>query len=299
MIIPEKINIGDKIGIIATARKISMNELMPAIGTLESWGFKVVLGRFIFEEHNQFSGTVDQRVVDLQRMIDDHEIKAILCAKGGYGTVQIIDKIDFSRLFRDPKWIIGYSDITVLHSHLNQFGLATMHATMPINFSRNTEQALDSLRNTLLGRENVIKIPSNKLNRLGIAESEIVGGNLSILYSLLGSKSDIETDKKILFLEDLDEYLYHIDRMVINMKRNGKFNNLKGMIIGGFRDMNDNDVSFGKTAEEIILEHVKEYDFPICFGFPSGHLEDNRSISLGVNSVLEVKENNVNLLQSL
>ena len=299
MIIPEKINIGDKIGIIATARKISMNELIPAIETLESWGFNVVLGRFIFEEYNQFSGTVDQRVFDLQRMIDDHEIKAILCARGGYGTVQIIDKIDFSRLFRAPKWIIGYSDITVLHSHLNQFGLATLHATMPINFSRNTEQALESLRNTLLGRESIIKIASNRLNRLGKAEAEIVGGNLSILYSLIGSKSDIETDKKILFLEDLDEYLYHIDRMVINMKRNGKFNNLKGMIIGGLRDMNDNDVSFGKTAEEIVLEHVKEYDFPICFGFPSGHLEDNRSILLGVNSVLEVKENNVNLLQSL
>lgn len=299
MIIPEKINIGDKIGVVATARKISMKELIPAIETLESWGFKVVLGRFIFEEYNQFSGTVDQRVVDLQSMIDDNEIKAILCARGGYGTVQIIDKIDFSRLFREPKWIIGYSDITVLHSHLNQFGLATLHATMPINFSKNTKQALDSLRNTLLGRESIIKIASNRMNRLGIAEAEIVGGNLSVLYSLIGSKSDIETDKKILFLEDLDEYLYHIDRMIINMKRNGKFNNLKGMIIGGLRDMNDNDVSFGKTAEEIVLEHVKEYNFPICFGFPSGHLEDNRSISLGVNSVLEVKENNVNLLQIL
>lgn len=299
MIIPEKINIGDKIGVIATARKISMKELMPAIETLESWGFKVVLGRFIFEEYNQFSGTVDQRVVDLQRMIDDHEIKAILCARGGYGTVQIIDKIDFSILFKEPKWIIGYSDITVLHSHLNQFGLATLHATMPINFSKNTKQALDSLRNTLLGRESIIKIASNTMNRLGKAEAEIVGGNLSVLCSLIGSKSDIETDKKILFLEDLDEYLYHIDRMVINMKRNGKFKNLKGMIIGGLRDMNDNDISFGKTAEEIVLEHVKEYNFPICFGFPSGHLEDNRSISLGVNSVLEVKENNVNLLQIL
>ena len=298
MIIPKKIKIGDKIGIVATARKISMDELNPAIFTLESWGFKVILGRFIFNEENQFSGSVNQRLYDFQNMIDDNEIKAILCARGGYGTVQIIDKINFSGLYKRPKWIIGYSDITVLHAHLNQLGLATLHATMPINFSRNTNSALDSLRDILIGKDSCIKIPFNEQNRIGIVEAEIVGGNISVLSSLIGSKSDVRTDDRILFWEDLDEYLYHIDRMVINMKRNGKFNNLKGMIVGGLIDMNDNQVAFGKTAEEIILEHVKEYNFPICFGFPSGHLEDNRSIILGVKSVLEVKENSVNLLQS-
>ena len=298
MLIPEKINTGDKIGIVATARKISLEELAPAIAIIESWGLKVELGRFLFEENNQFSGTVEQRVVDFQRMIDDDTIKGVLCARGGYGTVQVIDKIDFSRLHKNPKWIIGYSDITVLHSHLNQRGVATLHATMPINFSNNTQKSLESLQNILFGIKNIIESPTHKFNRLGKVKAEIVGGNLSILYSLLGSKSDVNTDGKILFIEDLDEYLYHIDRMMINMKRNGKFKNLKGMIIGGISDMNDNDIPFGKTAKEIILEHVKEYNFPVCFGFPSGHLDDNRSIRLGGISVLDINENGVSLSQS-
>jgi len=297
MIIPEKINIGDKIGILSTARKISFAELNPAIQILESWGLKVVFGKFLFEEDNQFSGTVAQRTLDLQNMIDNKEIKAILCARGGYGTVQIIDKIDFSSLNTSPKWIIGYSDITVLHSHLNQLGFATLHATMPINFSHNTQKSLDSFKNTLFGTYNCIQIPYHNFNRIGTVEAEIVGGNLSILYSLLGSSSDLNTDHKILFLEDLDEYLYHIDRMIINMKRNEKFRKLKGMIIGEMANMNDNDIPFGKTAEEIILEHVKEYDFPICFNFPSGHIDDNRGIRFGVSSVLEINQNGVSLSQ--
>ncbi|MEC9209381.1 MAG: LD-carboxypeptidase [Bacteroidota bacterium] len=298
MIIPKKINIDDKIGIIATARKISFKELNPAIEILESWGLRVVFGRFLFEDHNQFSGTVEQRAADLQNMINDDSIKAILCARGGYGTVHIIDKIDFSKLTKNPKWIIGYSDITVLHSHLNQLGLATLHATMPINFSKNTQKSLESFKNILFGRANIIKSPSHKFNRLGKVETEIVGGNLSVLHSLLGSESDINTVGKVLFIEDLDEYLYHIDRMMINMKRNGKFKDVRGMIIGGMSDMNDNDIPFGKTAEEIILEYIKEYNFPVCFGFPSGHLDDNRAITLGVNSVLDIYENGVSLSQS-
>ena len=297
MIIPNKIKIGDKIGIIATARKISLEELNPAIEILQSWGLEVVLGNFLFEEDNQFAGTVEQRTIDLQNMIDDDAIKAILCARGGYGTVQIIDKINFSKLVKNPKWIIGFSDITVLHSHLNQLGVATLHATMPINFSKNTPKSLESLKNSLFGKANSIESPVHKFNRLGKVNAEIIGGNLSILYSLLGSNSDINTDGKILFMEDLDEYLYHIDRMMINMKRNGKFNNLKGMIIGGMSKMNDNDLPFGKTAEEIILDHLKDYNFPICFGFPSGHLDDNRSIRLGVSSVLDINENGVSLSQ--
>jgi len=297
MIIPKKIKIGDKIGIIATARKISLEELNPAIEILQSWGLEVVLGNFLFEEDNQFAGTVEQRTIDLQNMIDDDAIKAILCARGGYGTVQIIDKINFSKLVKNPKWIIGFSDITVLHSHLNQLGVATLHATMPINFSKNTPKSLESLKNSLFGKANSIESPVHKFNRLGKVNAEIIGGNLSILYSLLGSNSDINTDGKILFMEDLDEYLYHIDRMMINMKRNGKFNNLKGMIIGGMSKMNDNNIPFGKTAEEIILDHLKDYNFPICFGFPSGHLDDNRSIRLGVSSVLDINENGVSLSQ--
>ena len=297
MIIPKKINIGDKIGIVSTARKISIEELNPAIEIIQSWGLEVVLGKFLFEEYNQFSGNTSQRVADLQNMIDNEDIKAILCARGGYGTVQIIDKIDFSALSQNPKWIIGYSDITVLHSHLNQLGFATLHATMPINFCENTPQSLESFKNAIFGKENFIQTPPHNFNRIGKVEAEIIGGNLSILYSLLGSISDVNTDHKILFLEELDEYLYHVDRMMINMKRNGKFQKLKGMVIGGMSDMNDNDIPFGKTAEEIVCEHVKEYDFPICFNFPSGHLDDNRGIRLGVSSVLDINENGVTLSQ--
>ena len=297
MIIPKKINIGDKIGILATARKISMEELIPSIKTLESWGLEVVLGKFLFENDNQFAGTIDQRAEGFQNMIDDDEIKAILCARGGYGTVQIIDKINFSNLYKHPKWIIGYSDITVLHSHLHQLGLATLHATMPINFLKNKKKSLESLYKILFASPNIIQGPNNKFNKLGNVEGEIVGGNLSVLYSLLGSNSDINTNQKILFLEDLDEYLYHIDRMIVNMKRNKKFNNLKAMIIGGMTDMNDNDIPFGKTAEEIILGHINEYDFPFCFEFPCGHIYDNSSIILGAPSVLDITENGVNLRQ--
>lgn len=297
MIFPEKLKIGDKIGIISTARKITLEELSLTIKTLESWGLKVVLGANLFAADNQFSGTIQQRSADLQIMIDDKNIKAILCARGGYGTVQIVDNIDFSNLKNNSKWIIGYSDVTVLHSHLHNLGIASLHATMPINFEKNTKESLDSLKNSLFGNENSIECKAHPFNRFGKINAEIVGGNLSILYSLLGSDSDINTDGKILFIEDLDEYLYHIDRMLMNLKRNGKFTKLKGLIVGGMSGMNDNDIPFGKTAEEIISEQTKGYDFPICFGFPAGHLDDNRCIRLGVKSVLEIYENGVSLSQ--
>ena len=297
MIIPQKLQIGDKIGIISTARKITLEELSLTIKTLESWGLKVVLGANLFAADNQFSGTIQQRSADFQIMIDDKNIKAILCARGGYGTVQIVDNIDFSNLKNNSKWIIGYSDVTVLHSHLHNLGIASLHATMPINFEKNTKESLDSLKNSLFGNENSIECKAHPFNRFGKINAEIVGGNLSILYSLLGSDSDINTDGKILFIEDLDEYLYHIDRMLINLKRNGKFTKLKGLIVGGMSGMNDNDIPFGKTAEEIISEQTKGYDFPICFGFPAGHLDDNRCIRLGVKSVLEIYENGVSLSQ--
>jgi len=297
MIIPKKLEAGDKIGVISTARKITIEELSPAIKTLESWGLKVVFGINLFQEEDQFSGTVEQRTADLQGMIDDNSIKAILCARGGYGTVQIIDSIDFTNLKINSKWIVGYSDVTVLHSHLNNLGIASLHATMPINFKSNTKESLSSLKNSLFGNLNSIECKAHLLNKFGKIEGDIVGGNLSILYSLLGSDSDIDTAGKILFIEDLDEYLYHIDRMMMNLKRNGMLGKLKGLIVGGMSDMNDNSIPFGKTAEQIILEYTKNYDFPICFGFPAGHLSDNRCVRLGINAVLEISKNGVSLSQ--
>ena len=297
MIFPEKLKIGDKIGIISTARKITLDELAPAIKTIEIWGLKVKLGPNLFEAYDQFSGTLEQRSIDLQNMIDDDSIKAILCARGGYGTVQIIDNIDFSKLKNNPKWIVGYSDVTVLHSHLNKLGIASLHATMPINFKTNAKESLASLKNGLFGNENNILCRHHPFNKFGKVEAEVVGGNLSILYSLLGSNSDVDTDGKILFIEDLDEYLYHIDRMMMNLKRNGKLKNLKALIIGGMSDMNDNTIPFGKTAEEIILEYIKEFDFPVCFNFPAGHLDDNRTLVFGKECTLEINENGVILKQ--
>ena len=295
MIIPPKLKVGAKIGIISTARKISLQELKPAITILESWGLEVTLGKNIFKEDNQFAGTVEQRSADLQSMIDNEDIKAILCARGGYGSVQIIGNIDFSSLQKSPKWIVGFSDVTVLHSHLNNLGLATLHATMPKNFATNTKDALKSLKKSLFREGTIVECDPHPFNKKGRIEAEIVGGNLSILYSLLGSDSDIDTDGKILFMEDLDEYLYHIDRMIMNLKRNGKFENLKALIIGGMNDMNDNDIPFGKTAEQIILEHTKKYNFPICFGFPAGHINDNSAIVFGVKSLLEISAKKVRL----
>ena len=297
MIIPEKLKVGDKIGVISSARKITTEELNPAIKTIESWGFKVILGKNLFKEDDQFSGTIEQRAADLQGMIDDNSIKAILCARGGYGTVQIIDYINFTNLKKNPKWIVGYSDVTVLHSHLNNLGIASLHASMPINFELNTNESLQSLKNALFGNLNRVEGNAHLFNKFGKIEGEIVGGNLSILYSLLGSQSDINTASKILFIEDLDEYLYHIDRMMISLKRNGMLSKLKGLIVGGMSDMNDNSISFGKTAEQIILDYTKDYDFPICFGFPAGHLSDNRCIRFGTNSVLEINKNGVSLSQ--
>jgi len=297
MIIPSKLNIGDRIGIISTARKITKEELTPSVNILKEWGLDIVFGKNLFKSDNQFSGNVHQRKEDLQSMIEDQTIKVILCARGGYGTVQIIDQIDFTPLIKKPKWIIGYSDVTVLHSYLNNLGLASVHATMPINFNNNTKESLESLRGVLFNSENKILTKSHVLNRYGSVEAEVVGGNLSILYSLMGSNSQINTNNKILFIEDLDEYIYHIDRMIISLKRSGLLVNLKGLIVGSFTGILDNEIPFGKNIKNIILEYTKEYDYPICFDFPSGHIDNNMSIIFGANSVLDISENHVVLQQ--
>jgi len=299
MIIPPKLKKGDKVGIISTARKISRLEIKQAISILTQWDLEIVFGKYLFCEDNQFSGTNQQRTEDLQSMLDNSSIRLILCARGGYGTVQIIDNINFNNFKKQSKWIVGYSDITVLHSHLNNLRVSSIHATMPINFHSNTRKSLQSLYNTLFCNGNTIKISSNKFNRCGQAKGELVGGNLSIIYSLLGSSSDIDTKNKILFIEDLDEYLYHIDRMIINIKRNNKFKNLKGLIVGGMKDMNDNIVPYGQNAIEIISHYTKDYDFPICFDFPSGHINNNMALILGVETTFEVSKSNTIVKQNI
>ncbi len=285
---------GSTIGIVATARKLTWDEVEPVIGMLADAGFKVRTGQRMFGAENQYSGSDDDRAADMQRMLDDETVNAILCARGGYGTVRIIDKLDFTEFQKHPKWLCGFSDITVLHAHINQnFGIATLHSSMPLSMKDLAEDhvQITTLINSLKGELPNYEFASHPLNKNGKMEAEIVGGNLSVLYSVLGSKSDINTDGKILFLEDLDEYLYHIDRMMMNLKRNGKLSKLRGLIIGGMSDMNDNAIPFGKSAEEIIREAVEEYDYPVCFNFPAGHIDDNRALIFGKKAAVRVTNN--------
>jgi muramoyltetrapeptide carboxypeptidase len=287
MIQPSYLQKGDTVAIVSTARKITSDKIISAIKLLEKWGLQVIIGETIGSEENQFSASDEKRIADFQLMLDNPKVKAIWCARGGYGTVRLVDKLDFSAFKKQPKWIVGYSDITVLHSHIHNFGIETLHATMPINLENNSKQSIETLKKSLFGKNLSYEIPADEKNKSGNASGELVGGNLSVLYSLLGSHSSINTDGKILFIEDLDEYLYHIDRMCINLKRNGYFENLKGLVVGGMTDMHDNDIPFGKTAEEIILDCVSEYDFPVIFNFPAGHLDDNRTMIFGRKVTLD------------
>jgi muramoyltetrapeptide carboxypeptidase len=291
MVVPNYLVKGDKIGIIAPARCINFDEVHPSIRLFQKWGLEVVLGTNIFRKCNQFSGRDDLRLADLQQMLDDDSIRAIICARGGYGTVRLIDHIDFTAFTRNPKWIIGYSDITVLHAHIQKhFSIETLHATMPVNITSDTEinDSVETLKNALFGKSISYKYKRHSLSRPGEAEAVLTGGNLSILYSLMGSVSEIETAGKILFLEDVDEYLYHIDRMMMALKRSGKLNRIKGLIVGGMDRMNDNKVPFGKTANEIIEDVTREYKYPICFDFPAGHGETNLALIMGRKVKLSV-----------
>lgn len=278
---------GDTIGIAAFARKVSRDEIRFAITTFESWGLKVKLSENLFGECNQFSGTDEQRSSDINQFINDDQVKAIISARGGYGCLRIVDSIDWRRIKSSPKWIIGYSDVTVFSCHLLQkYSTQSIHATMPINFQKN-EDALETLRKTLFGEETKYEAAAHELNRNGNCEGVLCGGNLSLLYALQGSESDIDTKGKILFIEDLDEYLYHIDRMILSLKRSGKLNHLKGLIVGGMTDIKDNTIPFGKTAEEIIFDAVKEFNYPVVFNFPAGHIDRNLALIIGGNYHLE------------
>ncbi len=290
MIIPPYLKKGDCVGLVCTARKFTAEEAQPALQLLESWGLKVKLGNTIGLDNFQLGGSDTERAVDFQAMLDDANIKAIWCARGGYGTVRIIDQIDFSRFTANPKWVMGFSDVTVLHSHIHTLGVASLHCIMPFSIPKADPKAIESLRQALFGEKISYTIESSSLNKNGKAKGVLVGGNLSILYSLLGSESCLDTQDKILYIEDLDEYLYHIDRMLMNLKRNGYFKNLKGLIVGGMTDMHDNSIPFGMDAYQIILDITKEYTFPICFDFPAGHLPDNRALVLGKEISLEVTD---------
>ncbi|WP_407650144.1 S66 peptidase family protein [Aequorivita echinoideorum] len=289
---PAYLKKGDTVAIVSTARKISKETIEPALHLLEKWGLKYVLGETIGAEENQFAGSDALRKKDFQNMMDDPSISAIWCAKGGYGTVRMLDGLDFSEFVKNPKWIVGYSDVTVLHSHIHTLGIETLHAQICENIEKKSEEARRTLYASLFGENASLNYISEKHsgNKFGTAEGQLVGGNLSILYSLCGSASAIDTRGKILFIEDLDEYLYHVDRMMLNLKRNGMLKNLAGLIVGGMTTMHDSKIPFGKTAEEIITDAISEYNYPVCFNFPAGHIDDNRALIFGRKIKLEISE---------
>ena len=291
MITPPYLQKGDTVAILATARKHIVKSMQPTIDLLESWGLNIVIGKSIGLEENQLAGSDEQRAADLQEQLNNPNIKAIWCARGGYGTVRVVDLIDFTAFKKSPKWLVGFSDVTVLHNHLNTMGYKSIHGIMPISLAKASKEAIESLRLSLFGQPLQYAIDPHPMNRLGKATGQLVGGNLSILYSVLGSPSAIDCTDKILYIEDLDEYLYHIDRMMMNLKRNGCLESLKGIIVGSMTDMKDNDIPWGKNALEIVQDVTKQYNIPVIFNFPAGHIHDNRALILGNNVTIEVTEN--------
>ncbi|AMR31066.1 LD-carboxypeptidase [Mucilaginibacter sp. PAMC 26640] len=292
---PPYLQKGDKIAITCPAKKLPI-PMTDAINLLESWGLEVVLGETVSAAHHQFAGDDHLRAKDLQRFIDDDSIKAIIAARGGYGTIRMIDLVDFDRLSTNPKWLVGFSDITLLHAHvIANYGLPCIHGQMPLNIPDASAYSLETLRMALFGDELSYQIAPNALNRMGDANGMLIGGNLSLLVALNGSVSDMDYSGKILFLEDVGEYLYAIDRMLRCLKRAGKLKQLVGLVIGSFSDMKDNEIPFGQTIPELIMDVVGEYNYPVCFDFPAGHVPNNCSLVLGEAINLTVKQDGATL----
>jgi len=295
--IPPYLKTGDTIGIISPSGYMSLTEIMPSVQLIQNWGFKVEIGDNTGKKDFIYGGTDEERVADLQQMLDNPNIKAVMCARGGYGLVRIIDRLDFRKFKKNPKWIVGFSDITALHCHINRnFGIATLHSKMCNSFPNDWAKADDiqiatiqSIRQALMGENIDYSSPAVAQNRQGTAEAILTGGNLSLITTLSGTPSDLDTDGKILFVEDTHEYLYNIDRMFWNLKQTGKLSHLAGLIIGGFQLTPDIEgEEFGRTIYDIVTEKVKDYDYPVCFDFPVGHQKNNFALKCGVQHVLEV-----------
>lgn len=292
---PSPLKKGDLIYITAPAKAIENDYVFFAKQRLEEAGFSVLISEHCLGQHNYFSGTDEERARDLQFGIDHPEIKAILCARGGYGCVRIVDSIGWAGMLRDPKWLIGFSDVTVFHQKLQSLGIESIHGTMPLNIKENSEDAVQTLINALEGKAYSISCASTPLNVKGIAQGHLLGGNLSILYSLLASDQKPDYKGSVLYIEDLSEQLYHIDRMFHSFRKAGVLDQIAGLIVGGMTEMKDTAVPFGKGLEEIILDHFQYRKTPICFGFPAGHIPDNRALVLGRQVTLNVSENETTL----
>lgn len=291
----------DKVAIVAPSGRVFTSELEENLEFLKTIGLTPVMGKNLFQNHNegyQYAGTKAQRLADFQEALDDDEIKAIWCARGGYGAVHLLDKLDWNKFKKNPKWIIGYSDITAIHNHINNWGIPSIHGiTVKKLNTQYTKESFESLKNILSNGKISFQIPSHPLNQFGSVEGKLVGGNLSLIYSLVGTESELKGENLILFIEDWNENWYHLDRMLMNLKRNGLFKRIKGLVVGSFTRMDVPEENpeflqdFDQTSYQLIHTFMKEYNFPICFQFPAGHIGDNRALLLGSNVKLEITEN--------
>jgi muramoyltetrapeptide carboxypeptidase len=289
---------GDQIGIAAPAAKIKSESLMEAASVLESWGLRVEFGKHIFSQtHGYFSGSDEERWLDFQTMLNDPELKAIICARGGYGTSRFIDRLDFTNFLKYPKWIVGFSDITSLHLKLHKLGFESIHSVMPIQFPKpEYRKSVDSLYRILFGKADQIEAKAVELNRDGTAIGKVIGGNLTLIVESIGTPTEIETNGKILVVEEVGEYIYKVDRMLNQLKRANKLDQLAGLIIGHTTDIKDTDPGFGQTVEEIVLDSVKDYLYPIAFNFPIGHEAHNIAWKHGATGTLNVSKDNSRLI---
>lgn len=297
-IIPPYLKPGDTVGITCPAGNVELAKVQCCGAALEKWGLKVKYGKTVGKQWQRFGGTDQERLEDFQALIDDETVKAIIFGKGGYGTMRIIDQVNWDKFKMRPKWLVGYSDLTVVHLHLHSnLNICTIHGDMSNGFSENAfDPSATSLNNALFGNALRYDIKSYEMNRTGTAQGKLIGGNLTLLNACAGSKSDINTRGKILFIEDVSEYKYNIDRMMMSLKRSGKLDKLAGLVVGAFTATKDDvENTFNLKLEEIIWEKVKEYDYPVCFHFPAGHIVDNRAIKMGVNYTLNVGRETVNL----
>lgn len=306
LITPPYLQKGDVVAIVAPAGILINREdvIKKAVDLLKSWDLQVELGNHVFTQSNHFAGSDEQRIEDFQKALDNPNIKAIWCARGGYGSVRIIDTLDFSKFLKHPKWIIGYSDITVFHNHIYNLGVETLHAIMGTSMQDDMSiihQSVETFRKAIFGENLSYELQSNQKNRVGVVTGQLVGGNLAILASMLGSKSQIDTSNTILFIEEIGEYEYAIDRMLLSLKRAGYFANVKGIILGDFSKVKENTTKWGTSIEDLIL-NVLPNTIPILFNFPAGHEPDNRALIMGRTVELLVKDNqksSIKFLQKL
>ncbi|MEO6070881.1 MAG: LD-carboxypeptidase [Chitinophagaceae bacterium] len=301
--IPPYLKKGDTIGLVAPAGYMHPDKMQTCLDSLEDWGYNISLGSTAqSNSHNYFSGTDTERLRDLQLMMDDKNINAVMCVRGGYGMSRIIDDLNFKKFVKNPKWLIGFSDITVLQAHVfSRYKIASLHAPMAAAFNEGGFNSIyiQSLKEALEGKAARYDCAPISFNKKGTASGILVGGNLSILVHLLGTKSELKTKDKILFLEDVGEYLYTIDRMLLQLKRSGKLDKLEGLIIGGFTECKDTERPFGKEIYDLIYDQVKEFNYPICFGFPVSHEKENYALKMGGNYSLTIEDAKVVLEENI